>query len=213
MNYFISAIIGYLIGSFPSAYVFLKKGKGIDITKSGSGNVGALNSFEVTRSKIIGISVLIVDALKGILAVLFTKNFIQSEFIYPMLALIFAVMSHCYNPWIKFKGGRGLATAAGGALIISPFILALWAILWFLFFMLKRDVHFGNIFATLFSVVILWLTSGIAIKYTFPKAKNELELAITGTAILLIVFSKHINPLIEIIRKNFFNRSENEKQI
>ena len=63
MNYLISLTIGYLIGSFPTAFIILKKYNGLDITQTGSGNVGALNSFQVTKSKRIGLLVLIVDFL------------------------------------------------------------------------------------------------------------------------------------------------------
>ena len=65
MNYLLSCIIGFLVGSLPTAFIILKKTKGIDITSAGTGNVGAMNSFEVTNSKIIGLIVFIIDALKG----------------------------------------------------------------------------------------------------------------------------------------------------
>ena len=55
MNYFLSVVIGYILGSFPTAYLILKQAKGIDITGQGSGNVGAYNSFEVSKSKIDGL--------------------------------------------------------------------------------------------------------------------------------------------------------------
>ena len=70
MDYLFSCIIGYLLGSFPTAFLILKKIKGIDITTKGSGNVGAMNSYEVTNSKKFGIFVLIVDLLKGLLSVI-----------------------------------------------------------------------------------------------------------------------------------------------
>ena len=120
MEYLISSLIGYLFGSFPSAYIFLKKAKGMDITKEGSGNVGAMNSFEVSNSKVIGYSVFLVDFLKGAASVLIPAFLFPDHFIYPAISLLFAVFSHCYNPWINFKGGRGLSTAAGGAAFLFP---------------------------------------------------------------------------------------------
>jgi len=60
MEYLLSSVIGYLLGSIPTAYIFLQKVKGLDITKEGSGNVGAMNSFEVSNSKFVGISVLFI---------------------------------------------------------------------------------------------------------------------------------------------------------
>jgi glycerol-3-phosphate acyltransferase PlsY len=63
-DFIYSAISGYMIGSIPTAYIFLKKAKSLDIRKNGSGNVGALNAYEVSNSKLIGVLVLIIDLLK-----------------------------------------------------------------------------------------------------------------------------------------------------
>ena len=70
MEYLISTVIGYFFGSFPTAYLLLKRTKGIDITKNGSGNVGAYNSFRVTKSKFLGFVVFLVDFSKGVLPAL-----------------------------------------------------------------------------------------------------------------------------------------------
>ena len=130
MEFLFSALIGYLLGSFPTAFLILKKSKGINITERGSGNVGAMNSFEVSNSKVIGLVVLVIDALKGLLSVYLPLLFFQVNFMPPAIALFFAVFAHCFNPWLNFKGGRGLATAAGGASLLFPFALVVWGILW-----------------------------------------------------------------------------------
>ena len=70
MEYLLSSIIGYLFGSIPTAYLLLKRTRGIDITNAGTGNVGAMNSYEVTNSKSIGIIVLLIDFLKGMIPAL-----------------------------------------------------------------------------------------------------------------------------------------------
>ena len=150
MEYLISSIIGYLLGSFPSAYILLKKTRGTDITNEGSGNVGAMNSFEITNSKLIGFSVFFIDFLKGACSGFIPVLLFPDKFIYPALALLFAVFSHCYNPWIKFKGGRGLATAAGGAAVIFPFLLVVWAVLWVIFYVMRKDILLANISSTSF---------------------------------------------------------------
>ena len=124
----ICVFVGYLIGSIPSAYLILKIFKNKDIRELGSGNVGTLNSYEVTESKLIGISVLISDSVKGILSVLIVKYGVGNEFIFLIVSLNAAVLGHCYSIWLKFKGGRGLATAGGGSLVLSPAILIAWII-------------------------------------------------------------------------------------
>ncbi|MFA5804679.1 MAG: glycerol-3-phosphate acyltransferase [Melioribacteraceae bacterium] len=124
MNYFISLTIGYLIGSFSTAFIILKKFHGLDITQTGSGNVGALNSFRVTKSKRIFLLVLIIDFFKGFLSVILTILLFGQEFIFPMLSITAAVFSHCYSPWLK--GGKGLATATGGSIGLSIPIFVIW---------------------------------------------------------------------------------------
>ncbi len=201
MAYIVSIVIGYLLGSIPTAYILLKKKKGIDITQSGSGNVGAMNSFEVTRSKLIGIAVFLVDFAKGFLSVLTISNIYPDNFILPCISLIFAILSHCFNPWIQFKGGRGLATAAGGTAIVFPYFLLVWILLWIVFYALKKDILIGNIAATVFSLFLIANTSDIAIKYTFPKAQSENELILFVICGLTIIFIKHLEPFNEIINK------------
>lgn len=199
MEYLISSTIGYLLGSFPSAYIFLKKTKGMDITKEGSGNVGAMNLFEVTNSKLIGISVFLIDFLKGFGSTLIPVLLFPDEFIYPALSLLFAVFSHCYNPWIKFKGGRGLATAAGGAALLFPFLLGVWCILYVIFYMMRKNILLANISSTVFTLLVVFGTSDIAVKYAFPQPNNSGELLLVSSAVLIIIFIKHIEPLKELI--------------
>lgn len=201
MEYLFSSIIGYLFGSIPTAFLVLKKSKGIDITNTGSGNVGAMNSYEVTNSKFIGILVFLIDFIKGLLAVLITRLIFNDVFIYTALALLFALFSHCFNPWINFKGGRGLATAAGGTIILFPYLLFVWIVLWILIYIFKRDILTANIFATVISLFTVYLTKNIALDYVFAANVTSSELILFTTSGLLIIFIKHIEPLKEIIFK------------
>jgi glycerol-3-phosphate acyltransferase PlsY len=201
MEYFLSSLIGYLFGSFPSAYIFLKRTKGLDITKVGTGNVGAMNSYEVSNSKFIGISVFLIDFIKGIASVTVPVLFFGENFIFPALSLMFAVFSHCYNPWLKLKGGRGLSTAAGGAAIIFPYLLAIWAILWVIVYVMRKDILLANIMATIFSLFVLFGTTDVAMKYTFPKSAGSDLLMIVSCSVLIMILVKHIEPLKELFEK------------
>ena len=210
MEYLISSVIGYLLGSIPTAYIFLKKSRGIDITKEGSGNVGAMNSFEITNSKMMGISVFLVDFFKGIASVLLPQLLYPGEFIFAAISLLFAVFSHCYNPWLKFKGGRGLATAAGGAAFLFPFLLVVWGILWIVFYLMRKDILFANISSTVFSILLVFGTSDIAVKYAFPKPVNISVLMLISVSVLMIIFIKHIEPFKELI-ESYKNISRNKR--
>jgi len=201
MEYLISSAVGFLLGSIPSAYLIVKKTKGINILDSGSGNAGAYNSYEVSNSKFIGLLVLLADTVKGTVSVLIPILIYPDIFITAGLSLLFAVFAHCYNPWLGFRGGRGLATAAGGAILILPFLLLVWIILWVIFYMMKKDISLSNIAATVMALIILFNTSDMAVKYTFLVPENQSTLVILTTAILVIIFIKHIDPLKELISK------------
>jgi glycerol-3-phosphate acyltransferase PlsY len=202
MEYLISAVIGYLFGSFPTAYLLIKRIKGMDITNNGSGNVGAYNSFRVTKSKYLGFLVFLIDFSKGALPALILIFLFPKIFIYPAITVLFAVFSHCFNPWLKFKGGRGLATAAGGAAIIFPFLLVVWAILWVIFYLMRKNILFSNIAATILSLLLLYNTVDVAIKYTHPKTDDISSLIFVSTSVLIIIFIKHIDSFKEYLNKH-----------
>lgn len=199
MEYFITAIFAYFVGSFPTAFIILKKIRNVDITKLGSGNVGALNSYEVSNSKLIGILVLIIDAFKGFIIVFFAKQFVADTFLVGAVALIFGVAGHSFSPWLKFKGGRGLATAAGGSLILAPVILILWLVFWLLAFLFRKNVHFGNITATILTGLLAFSSSDILNKYSIPASVDDIDYSVSILILMTIIFIKHIQPLKEYL--------------
>ncbi|MBK7630086.1 MAG: glycerol-3-phosphate acyltransferase [Ignavibacteriales bacterium] len=199
MQYLFSAVIGYLFGSIPTAYILLKKTSGIDITQAGTGNVGAMNSYEVTNSKLIGILVLIIDFLKGMIPVFVVLFLFESSFFIASLSVLFAVFSHCFNPWLGFKGGRGLATAAGGSVVIFPVLLVAWIIFWILVHFIKKDIHIANIFATVLSLLSILSFYKYLIQFAYPQPVLVNELLLFTSAGLLIIFIKHIEPLHKIL--------------
>lgn len=211
MYYLISAVIGFVLGSIPTAFLLLKKFRNLDITSQGSGNVGAMNALTVTKSKFIGVAVLLIDALKGLLSVYIVLLILPVDFVYPAIALLFAVFSHCFNPWLKLKGGRGLATAAGGAALIFPFILVVWLIVWAISYLMKKDIIFANIWATIMSLVIVFSSDKLAYKYSFPQPQTSASLILFSTSLMLIIFVKHIEPLKELLsNKKFFSKKVKE---
>lgn len=195
MDYLFSSLIGYLLGSFPTAYLIVKKSSNVDITREGSGSVGAFNSFEISKSKLVGFSVFLLDFLKGAASVITPMLIFPAEFGYPALGLLFSVFSHCFNPWLQFKGGRGLATAAGGAIIIFPLLLVLWCVLWVIFYLMKKNIHFANISSTIFSLLVVFGISDIAVKYAFPQPVYESTLMMICSSVLILIFVRHIEPL------------------
>jgi len=144
---------------------------------------------------LIGISVLLIDLVKGLLVVYIAKLLVADNFETPAFSLVAAVFGHNYSPWIKFKGGRGLATAAGGTLLFTPLILISWMFLWIVSYLLKKNIHFSNIIAT-FLTALLGLSSITTFaKYSFPESKTLTIYAIYLVLLLLLIMLRHIEPL------------------
>jgi glycerol-3-phosphate acyltransferase PlsY len=156
MNFILTIIISYIIGCFPSALIVSKKIADKNPGQMGSKNYGALNSYEITGSKKVGIIVFLLDALKSVLAVYITWNFIFPKSIYIVLTVIFVVVGHCFNVLLKFKGGRGLSSALGGCLMFNPLILVVWCLIWCIFRIIRKDVVFQNMWACTITPLIVW---------------------------------------------------------
>lgn len=199
MNYVYSAFLGYLLGSIPTAFILLKKSKSLDIRKNGSGNVGALNAYEVSNSKSIGILVLVIDLLKGLVSYLFAFLLFQNKFSFVAISVFFAVFAHCYSPWIKFRGGRGLATAAGGLILFIPLSVITWMVTWFIIFNLsKKNIHIGNIVATVITPVVLIVFYNFFVHITFPEPESFSNFIIFALLVFSTILSKHIKPMIDL---------------
>ncbi|HRF66465.1 MAG TPA: glycerol-3-phosphate acyltransferase [Ignavibacteria bacterium] len=148
INNFVIFVLCYLIGSFPTAYILVKLRSNKDLTKEGSGNVGTLNSFTVSKSKAIGITVLLIDILKGALPVYFMMFIMPHPYLSVLLGACALILGHNYPVWLRFKGGRGLATGAGIFLVVNYYIFIGWCVVWLLVFILKRKVLIANTAAT-----------------------------------------------------------------
>ncbi len=149
-------VVAFFLGSIPFGYLFVYwKGKG-DIRNFGSGNIGATN---VSRAggTLLGILTLLCDLLKGSLAVLLVKTWAQSDWVFA--AMLLSVLGHIYTPWLKFKGGKGVATLCGALLVASPKLLLLGLLVFIGVFLLSRIVSLSSIAAAaalpIFSLYLL----------------------------------------------------------
>lgn len=154
LDYFYLALGAYFIGSIPFAYLLVRAIAGKDIRREGSGNVGAMNSFDITGSKVLGIVVMLLDALKGSVAVILAIEYFGDEDTIKQVATLFVVLGHCYPIWLKFHGGRGLATTTGATVLFVPSLLIAWCIVWVSAWFYSKKIHFCNISAT-FCVILI----------------------------------------------------------
>lgn len=150
MNIFIQMIIAYLLGSIPSGVwigkILYKK----DIRDYGSGNTGATNTFRILGPK-AGTIALIIDVLKGTVATLLPIWF-ESD-IHPMFIGIFAILGHVFSLYIKFKGGKAVATSAGVALAVHPLFLLIFLSMFLIILFTTSMVSISSILAVVFAAI------------------------------------------------------------
>jgi glycerol-3-phosphate acyltransferase PlsY len=194
VNSFIVFLICYCIGSFPTAYILVRLKSKKDLTKEGSGNIGTLNSFVVSKSKAIGIAVLLFDLLKGIVPLYVMLFILRIDYPAAMTGACGLITGHNYPVWLKFKGGRGLATGAGIFMVVNYFIVIGWLLVWLVVFMIKKKVLISNTIATFSLPVfviaagnIYWMApSGAAAGFTMTY------FTVFSIIITLIILSRHL---------------------
>jgi glycerol-3-phosphate acyltransferase PlsY len=160
----ITLVFAYLAGSLPTGFLVARAMR-VDITQVGSGNIGATNVFRVL-GKGPGALVLIVDLLKGALAVLVAPILAAAvtptdSLALPALAALGAVLGHNYTCWLGFKGGKGVATSAGAMAALIPPAFGVTVITWLLVFFLSRYVSMASIAAAvILPVATIFTVSG-----------------------------------------------------
>lgn len=208
MKILLIILVSYLLGSIPTAFILMKLVKKIDIRKAGSGNVGGMNTYEVSGSKLLGFIVFLVDFLKGLVAVLIAKKFFPGNFFLIGLSVFFVVLGHCYSIWISFKGGRGLATAFGSTITYVPAAFFIWALIWIAVYVRSKDIHLGNIWATISTLVLLLINFSFFKRFLYPSTENYFEYALIVLAVLGLIFIRHLEPLKEILSKTRLKKEE-----
>ena len=191
-------LISYLIGSIPTAYIAVRKKSHIDIRSAGSGNVGTMNAYEVTGSRVVGIFVLAGDVVKGAGAVLLAARLPDSGEAVIAASFIGVVLGHCYPVWLKFRGGRGLAPAAGAMLILSWPFVAMWLVWWIAGYSIVRNIHLGNAAAIVATPLVGWmLPSGLISKYMESSFTSTQFLSVF-TLVSALLLARHAEPIREL---------------
>jgi glycerol-3-phosphate acyltransferase PlsY len=192
----ITAVAAYLLGSIPTGYL-VGMAKGIDVRKVGSGNIGATNAFRIL-GKGPGIFVLLVDGLKGYVAVALVPRLIlrffdsnsgwgdQVQWL-KIIAAISVVLGHNYTCWLKFKGGKGIATSAGVLAALVPIALIVSLSTWIIICLLTRYVSAASIAASL-----------ILPPATYVAGYGWLLAAVTGAMCVLAVY-KHKGNIVRLM--------------
>jgi glycerol-3-phosphate acyltransferase PlsY len=176
LAYIVVAVAAYLLGSIPTGFL-VARAKGVDIRAVGSGNIGATNAMRVL-GKPAGIFVMLMDCAKGYVAcaclapvihdhlaphfsglfLYFQNEPVGIRMKFYLAAGIFAVLGHNYTCWLKFKGGKGIATTAGVYLALAPGALGIALAVFILTILVTRYVSVGSIVAAIVLPVAVWFT-------------------------------------------------------
>jgi glycerol-3-phosphate acyltransferase PlsY len=190
-------LFSYLLGSIPFGYILGKFIKKIDIRKHGSGNVGATNALRVLGWK-IGLVALLLDMAKGFLAVSVAAFFVPGNNFLLIAAGFTAITGHIFTVFLRFRGGKGVATSAGvfAALIPIPFVIAL--AFFTIVTALTKYVSLGSISAAVILVAVQTF-------FSFYQKPPELEFLIMAVIVALFIIIKHKTNI-----KRLLNGTENK---
>jgi acyl phosphate:glycerol-3-phosphate acyltransferase len=183
MSVFIIAAVSYLLGSIPFGFILVHVFRGQDVRLTGSGNIGATN---VARSSpVLGVLTLVLDALKGLAAMALTRAFFPGPNALTGVAALFAIVGHMFPVWLKFRGGKGVATALGSFALLAPASLLVTAGIFVAVVAAFRRVSLGSIVAVALFPVLAWLLHDYA---DAPQV-----LGFMAIASLLIIARHHQN--------------------
>ena len=195
----VTVLIGsYFLGSIPFGYLAGRLA-GIDIRKAGSGNVGATNVVRVL-GKGYGYPVFALDVLKGFGAVKISMLMApgrppewNSPELFGILAAMFSVLGHLYPPWLKFKGGKGVATSAGALLALTPVATLIGVAVWIIVFWLTRYVSLASITAAVVLPIVILVVSS-------QDRNKRKPLVYSSACLAAVVIWRHRSNLSRLMR-------------
>lgn len=192
--FFAIAVIGsYFLGAIPFGFLLAKR-KGINIYEHGSGNIGATNVFRV-MGKTWGITTFILDMLKGfipamIIPLVFSIFGMRDYYVPMQLACAFAaIIGHCWPVYLKFRGGKGVATSAGAMIGLAPLPASIALVVWLIVMGLFRFVSLASITAAIVLPVATWIT--FFMDFMRKGTQYDIYIPIVLTLLSVLIVLRH----------------------
>jgi len=194
-NLIAAIIIAYFLGCIPTSYIMGKLIMNIDIRQHGSGNVGATNAMRILGTK-IGVITLILDIGKGMLAITIGKMLVNDPSNLLLICFgLFAIIGHIFTVFLKFKGGKGVATSAGVFIALIPIPITITLVVFVITVWISKYVSLGSIIGAL----TLFL---VELYINIQNAFAELEFLIFVFVIALFIIIRHKSNISRIIAGN-----------
>ena len=184
MNAVLAVTFGYLVGSIPFAFL-LSRHRGIDLRRAGSGNIGASNVLRTTGVR-AAVLAMVLDGVKGALAVLVAQLFSAGP-VAGVIAAFASVIGHVYPIWLRFRGGKGVATAAGAFAVLAPEALGIALCVFLIAVVATRFISVGSIAGALTLALVAALGDAPGI------------IAIGAAASALVIISRHRENLARLV--------------
>ena len=175
----LTTLIAYLLGSIPFGYLIVRWQRGIDIRATGSGSIGATNVMR--KLGIMGfVATFILDAGKGLLAVLLASKMTFANPTWAAAAAFAAVFGHCFPVWLKFRGGKGVATGVGVFIAIAPWQVVLVLVIFAIVVAIWRYISLGSIVATAAFPVLVHLMK-----------RPPIQVVVGAAGAALVIIARH----------------------
>jgi len=186
MSVVLAGIIAYLIGGIPFSYIAGKMAQGIDLRQHGSGNLGASNTYRILGGR-IALVVLGLDILKGLIPVVIASRFDipGNEPWHAIAAAAGAVLGHLFSPYLRFSGGKGIATSAGAFLGLAPFAFMAAFTVFAIVFAIRRIVSLASLAAAVTLPIAAWIGPGFGLGYQYRAVQW------VATLVMVVVVWKH----------------------
>jgi glycerol-3-phosphate acyltransferase PlsY len=178
---FLPALVGYGVGSLPLGFVLANRIKGIDLRRVGSGNVGAANVYR-SAGLAVAMAVIALDIAKGATSVVLAVRF-ASGLDAQVAAGVAAIIGHVAPVWLRFRGGKGVATACGVFMLLAPLATAIAAVGFVVTVWITRYVSLGSIMATAALPPLAWALDG------------SVAVVAGGTIAALVIIPRHAGNL------------------
>jgi glycerol-3-phosphate acyltransferase PlsY len=182
--YLTTAAVSYLLGSIPFGYLLVRIFKHEDVRSSGSGNIGATNVAR--KSPALGIATLLLDAAKGIAAVVIARAWfdLPRPQLLLTVAAFFAVVGHLFPVWLKFRGGKGVATSLGAFILLTPKSILCMALLFLIVVAAFRYVSLASVITAAAFPLLAW---------TFHEYSDSRQLLLIAAVSLLVIWKHRQN--------------------
>lgn len=189
-------VVAYLLGSIPFGFLLVRIFRHEDVRKQGSGNIGATNVLR-SGSKTLGVLTLLLDMGKGVAAVLLAANLSGGRENTMVLSTLFVILGHIFPVWLRFRGGKGVATAFGAFLALSPWMALASFGIFLIILLLTRYVSLASILGTISYPILVLLA--------LPRSESNLyRVVICCCALLILVrHEKNISRLVRGVEYRF----------